>query len=169
MAGAVARPTLRGMNDLPEENVHDYPRPPALEPVPQPLLVRLGGAVAAETTRGFRVLETHHAPTYYIPRADVRAELRPARGRSLCEWKGQARYFDVICGGVTAPRAAWSYEAPTPAFGAIAGHVAFYAGLMEACFVGNARVLPQPGDFYGGWVTPNLEGTPKGAPGTRHW
>jgi uncharacterized protein (DUF427 family) len=157
------------MTDLPTENVHDYPRPPALEPVAQRLLVRLGGEIAAETTRGFRVLETHHAPTYYIPREDVVAELRPAAGRSLCEWKGQARYFDVTCGGVTARRAAWCYDDPTPRFRPIAGHLAFYAGQMEACFVGGAPVRPQPGDFYGGWVTDNLAGVPKGARGTEHW
>jgi uncharacterized protein (DUF427 family) len=155
--------------DLPSENVHDYPRPPALEPVAQRLLIRLGGIVAADTTQGFRVLETHHAPTYYLPPSDVAAELRPASGRSLCEWKGQARYFDVICGGVTAPRAAWCYPDPTPRFRPIAGYLAFYAGAMDACFVGAARVLPQPGSFYGGWVTPNLQGVAKGAPGTEHW
>ncbi|MFP4044662.1 MAG: DUF427 domain-containing protein [Rhodosalinus sp.] len=155
--------------DLPSENVHDYPRPPVLEAVLQRLLVRLGGRVAADTAQGFRVLETHHAPTYYFPPRDVAAELRPAPGRSLCEWKGQARYFDVICSGVTASRAAWCYPDPTPRFRPIAGYLAFYAGAMEACFVGAERVLPQPGSFYGGWVTANLQGVAKGAPGTEHW
>ncbi|REC53771.1 DUF427 domain-containing protein [Rhodosalinus sediminis] len=157
------------MADLPIENVQDYPRPPALEPVAERLVVRLGGAVVADTRHGYRVLETHHAPTYYIPRADVRAALQPAHGRSLCEWKGQARYFDVAAGGATAPRAAWTYERPTPRFRPIAGHLAFYAGAMEACFVGDAPVRPQPGDFYGGWVTDNLRGRAKGAPGTEGW
>lgn len=157
------------MSELPPENVQDYPRPPALEPVPQRLRVRLGGILAAQTTRGYRVLETHHAPTYYIPPEDVHAELRPARGRSLCEWKGQARYFDVVCGSTTAPRAAWAYDRPSPRFRPIAGYLAFYAGAMEACFVGDADVQPQAGDFYGGWVTENLRGHPKGARGTEGW
>lgn len=157
------------MSELPAENVQDYPRPPALEPTPQRLRVTLGGTVVADTTRGLRVLETHHAPTYYIPPEDVAARLPPAVGGSFCEWKGRARYFDVTADGVTARRAAWSYPEPTPAFGALADHLAFYAGLMEACFVGDTRVLPQPGDFYGGWVTPNLTGRPKGARGTEHW
>jgi uncharacterized protein (DUF427 family) len=115
------------------------------------------------------VLETHHAPTYYIPPEDVAAALTPVAGSSVCEWKGVARYLDVAAGGVTARRAAWRYAAPHGPFAALAGHLAFYAGLMEECLVGDMRVTPQPGDFYGGWVTPDLDGAIKGAPGTRHW
>ena len=157
------------MTDLPRENVQSYPRPPALEPVPQRIILRLGGVLVADTTRALRVLETHHAPSYYLPPADVNATLRPAIGTSLCEWKGAARYYDVIAGGKTATRAAWAYDKPTARFAALAGYVAFYAGLMEEVWVGDLRVIPQPGSFYGGWVTPNLDGQIKGAPGTQHW
>jgi uncharacterized protein (DUF427 family) len=157
------------MTGAPRENVQSYPRPPALEPVAQRVRACLGGAVVADSSRALRVLETHHAPAYYIPPEDVTAELRPAAGSSFCEWKGVARYVDVIAGGVTARRAAWSYDSPAAPFEALAGHLAFYAGLMEACWVGDMPVLAQPGDFYGGWVTPNLDGLIKGAPGTRHW
>ena len=80
-----------------------------------------------------------------------------------------ARYFDVIAGAKTALRAAWAYDRPTAGFAALVGHVAFYAGLMDEAWVGDTRVHPQPGDFYGGWVTPNLQGRIKGAPGTQHW
>jgi uncharacterized protein (DUF427 family) len=154
---------------LPRENVQSYPRPPALQPVPQRVVIRLGGMVIADTTAALRVLETHPAPTYYLPRGDITAGLQAAQGASMCEWKGMARYYDVSAGGTVARWAAWAYDTPTPVFAALAGHVAFYAGLMEACFVGDERVMPQPGDFYGGWVTANLDGTPKGARGTEHW
>ena len=157
------------MSDLPRENVQDYPRPPALEPVPQRIVIMLGGAVVADTTRALRVLETHHAPSYYLPPEDVVATLAPAPGRSFCEWKGDAQYFDVTAGGVTAPRAAWCYSAPTQRFEPLADYLAFYAGLMGEITVGGVAVTPQPGDFYGGWATPNLDGRIKGAPGTRHW
>jgi uncharacterized protein (DUF427 family) len=157
------------MTDLPRENVQSYPRPPVLEPVTQRIIIRLNGAIVAETTRALRVLETHHAPTYYLPPEDVPAMLRPAPGSSFCEWKGAARYFDVVAGGVTAARAAWSYNRPAAPFAPLAGCLAFYAGLVDEAWVGDARVIPQPGDFYGGWVTPNLDGRIKGAPGTRHW
>jgi uncharacterized protein (DUF427 family) len=157
------------MTDLPRENVQSYPRPPALEPVPQRIILRLGGVLVADTTRALRVLETHHAPSYYLPPEDIRATLRPAIGTSLCEWKGAARYYDVIAGGKTATRAAWAYDKPTARFAALAGYVAFYAGLIDEAWVGDLRVIPQPGSFYGGWVTPNLDGQIKGAPGTQHW
>jgi uncharacterized protein (DUF427 family) len=155
--------------ELQRETVQDYPRPPALQPVPQRLVIRLGGVVVADTMRGLRVLETHHAPSYYLPPEDIFAELRPVSGSSFCEWKGVARYFDVVAGGKTALRAAWAYDRPSAAFAALAGYVAFYAGLMDEAWVGDLRVVPQPGDFYGGWVTPNLDGRIKGAPGTQHW
>jgi uncharacterized protein (DUF427 family) len=157
------------MTDTLRENVQLYPRPPALEPIAQRIAIFLGGAVVAESTRALRVLETHHAPTYYLPPNDVSATLRSAVGETFCEWKGVARYFDVIAGAATAQRAAWRYDNPSSRFRPLTGYLAFYAGLMEACWVGDMRVVPQPGDFYGGWVTPNLDGIIKGAPGTRHW
>lgn len=157
------------MTDMPREDVQSYPRPPVVMPVPQRIVIRLGGAVVADTTRALRVLETHHAPTYYLPPADIAATLVAATGSSFCEWKGVARYFDVRSAGQSARRAAWAYDRPTAGFAAIAGHVAFYAGPMDEVWVGDLRVIPQAGDFYGGWVTPNLDGRIKGAPGTQHW
>ncbi|KPQ08759.1 MAG: hypothetical protein HLUCCO17_17080 [Saliniramus fredricksonii] len=157
------------MTELPRENVQSYPRPPALEPVALPITIRLGGAPVAQSNAAYRVLETHHAPTYYIPPQDVQATLRPASGSSYCEWKGAARYFDVVVDGAVAQRAAWCYDAPTEHFAPLAGYLAFYAGQMDECRVGDTAVIPQPGDFYGGWVTPNLDGIVKGGPGTRGW
>ncbi len=157
---------------LPQENVQDYPRPPALEPVAQRLRVIFAGQVVAETAAGMRVLETHHAPTYYVPAADWSAGvLKPAvRARgSICEWKGRAVYYDVAVLGAVAPAAAWRYPDPTPGFAALADSFAVYASAMEACFVGPEQVIPQPGSFYGGWVTANLTGRIKGAPGTEGW
>ncbi len=47
--------------------------------------------------------------------------------------------------------------------------LAFYAGRMDACFVNGEAVTAQPGGFYGGWITANIVGPFKGAPGTRGW
>lgn len=155
---------------LRSENVQDYPRPPLLEPVPQDLSVILDGRVIARTQQGWRVCETHHPPTYYFPPGDVAdGVLTPAGGGSVCEWKGRAAYFDVQSGAILRPRAAWSYPAPTPGFAAIRDHLAFYPAQMDACYVGAVEATAQPGGFYGGWVTPNLTGQIKGAPGTQHW
>jgi uncharacterized protein (DUF427 family) len=155
---------------LPTERVWDYPRPPRLERVPQRLRVVLGGVTLADTTQGFRVLETSHPPTYYLPRGDILSTaLVPAAGSSFCEWKGNASYFDVQAGGVLRRKVAWSYARPTPPFEALAGCVAFYAAPMDACFVDDEQVTPQPGGFYGGWVTLNLVGPFKGGPGSMGW
>lgn len=153
-----------------QESVWDYPRPPRVEPVDARLRVEHRGIVIAETTRGLRVVETAGAPVYYFPREDVRmAHLRPGRSRSFCEWKGEASYWTVTAGGETVVDAAWSYEDPVPGFKAIRGHLAFYARKMDACYVGDERATPQPGRFYGGWVTSNIVGPIKGEPGTEGW
>ena len=154
---------------LPPEDVQAYPRPPALERVPQRVEAWLGGVRIVDTDAAWRVLETHHAPTYYLPRDALAATLTEAPGRSFCEWKGVARYWTLEAGGTVAPRAAWDYPEPTPRFAALAGHLAIYAHALDRATIGGVEVVPQPGDFYGGWTTPNLRGTVKGGPGTEGW
>lgn len=152
------------------ERVQDYPRPPRLEPVPQRVRIVFGGAAIADTTAAWRVLETTHPPTYYLPPGAFAPGALEARPRtSFCEWKGSARYWSVHGGGRVAVDAGWSYPDPSPGFEALRDHVAVYAGPMDACFVGDAQASPQPGGFYGGWVTPNLAGPFKGGPGTAFW
>lgn len=153
------------------ERVADYPRPPRLERAARRVRIVLGGQTIVDTMDAWRVLETYHPPSYYIPAAAFApGTLLPLPGRgSVCEWKGQAEYCTVQAGGAVAPDAAWGYPSPTPAFAAIAGHVAVYAGRMKACFVGDDRVVPQEGGFYGGWITPDLTGPFKGGPGTLFW
>ncbi len=157
------------MTELSIENVQDYPRPPIIRSVPQTVRIMIGGAVAAETNAALAVLETHHAPTYYIPRADFTARLSEASGRSFCEWKGRARYWNLHMGERVAGRAAWDYPEPTAAFSALKDHLAVYASAVDACFIGDEQAFPQAGGFYGGWVTSNLRGVVKGKPGTEHW
>jgi uncharacterized protein (DUF427 family) len=152
------------------ERAADYLRPPRLERSTRRVRVILGGATIVDSTACWRVLETFHPPSWYIPRdAFAPGTLRHAAGQSICEWKGEAEYFDLSAGGVTAARAAWSYPAPTPAFAPIAGHVALYPGRVDACFLDDEKVVPQPSRFYGGWITSDVEGPFKGAPGTEGW
>lgn len=148
----------------------DYPRPPRLERDGRRVRVVHGDVVVADTRAAWRVLETSHPPTFYIPRDDIAAgALAPAAGSSFCEWKGAAAYLDVVAGGRTTPRAAWFYPRPSEPFAQIAGHVAFYPGRLDACYVGDERVRAQDGDFYGGWITREVVGPFKGALGTRGW
>lgn len=152
------------------ENVWDYPRPPALEPVARPVRIEFAGRAIAATEAAFRVLETSHPPVYYLPRtAFTGCELVPAPGGSFCEWKGEARYWTIRAGDRVAERAAWGYPDPTPTYAAIRGHLAVYAGAMDRCFVGDEAVTPQPGGFYGGWITSTVCGPFKGGPGTQGW
>ena len=152
-----------------EESVWDYPRPP--KPVKDSRIVEVKwmNQRIAKTTTSVRVLETASPPTFYLPPDDVKTGLlEKAPGSSYCEWKGRATYWNISVDGNTLEKAAWSYENPTPAFKEIAGYFSFYPGKLE-CYVDNIRVKPQPGGFYGGWMTPEITGPVKGESGTGGW
>lgn len=166
----LAVPAPRALPRPGQESAWDYPRPPAVVPSDRLVRVEHGGEVVAESRRAIRVLETAGAPVWYLPSEDVRLDLlRPAPGQTVCEWKGAASYFDVVVGGITARRAAWTYPVPSPGYEAIAGRVAFYAGRVDRATVDGERARPQPGGFYGGWVTDDVVGPFKGEPGTEGW
>ena len=153
-----------------QESAWAYPRPAIAQPTPRRLRVVFGGRVIAETSRGIRVLETSHPPTYYFPPDDVaRAFLQSVDGTSICEWKGGARYFDVVAGEARAARAAWCYPHPAPAFRALREYIAFYADAMDSCSVDGEPARAQEGGFYGGWITSHVVGPFKGGPGTGMW
>lgn len=152
------------------EDVWSYPRPPRVEPVPKVVEIVFAGRMIARTDAAYRVLETSHPPVYYLPRAAFTGcDLELAAGQSFCEWKGNASYWSIRVGDRTAERVAWSYPNPEAAYAVIRDHLAVYAGPMEACFVGDERVVPQPGGFYGGWITADLKGPFKGVPGSLGW
>jgi uncharacterized protein (DUF427 family) len=153
-----------------QESVWDYPRPPRVEPVPERIRVVAGGITIADSDAAWRVLETAGAPVYYLPPADVRMDLLRATERvTACEWKGAARYHDIVLANRVVPDAAWSYPEPSRGFESIRDHLAFYASRVDEAWVGDERATPQPGGFYGGWVTSRVVGPFKGAPGTLGW
>ncbi len=152
-----------------QESVWDYPRPPRIERDSREIIVVACGIEIARTQSAMRVVETASPPTFYLPIGDVRlAVLADAPGGSWCEWKGQAQYLDVCVGGRRIEGAAWRYPRPFPEYAAIAPCLAFYPNKLE-CFVDGERVRGQPGGLYGGWITAELAGPFKGAPGTAHW
>lgn len=162
------------MSERAVENVWDYPRPPRLEPVEDRVRVEHAGIVIADSTRALRILETSHPPTYYIPSGDIDfSVLQEASARStFCEWKGQARYWDLVMDGERRGAVAWDYPEPSERYAALAEHLAFYASRVDACYVGEERVQAQEGDFYGGWITSWIRGGSrgiKGGPGTWGW
>ena len=153
-----------------QESVWDFPRPPRLEPVEALIEIEFGGRTIVSTRGAFRVLETSHPPTYYLPPSDIfDGTLQSPISSTVCEWKGRATAWDVAAQDKRAVRAAWSYATPSPAFRAIAGFVAFYAAAMDRCTVDGETVTPQPGGFYGGWITRRVVGPFKGGPGTMGW
>ncbi len=164
-----ARPPFAEAPKPGQESVWDYPRPPRVQGDAREVRIALGGVEIARSRRALRVLETASPPTFYLPRADLRLEfIEPAAGASHCEWKGRAVYWSVVAGGQRLARVAWSYPDPAPPFAALRDHFGFYPAALD-CRVDGLRVLPQPGGFYAGWVTPDVAGPFKGVPGTEGW
>jgi len=164
-----ARPPFAVAPGPGQESVWNYPRPPRFAPDTREVVVRWGDLEVARTRRAVRVLETAHPPSFYLPWEDVaRTFLQPAPGSSFCEWKGPARYWSLVAGDRTLPKVAWSYPDPLAGAEALANCVAFYPAALD-CRVDGAPVRPQPGGFYGGWITPELVGPFKGEPGSGGW
>lgn len=154
-----------------QESVWDYPRPPRLERSQKHIKIVFNGVTLAETDRAYRVLETSHPPVYYIPPEDIQMQYlqQTSPQRSFCEWKGVAGYYSVKVGDKRANNVGWFYSNPTPDFAEIKDYVAFYPAMMDACYVDDELVQPQPGEFYGGWITSDVVGPFKGEPGSWGW
>jgi uncharacterized protein (DUF427 family) len=153
-----------------QESVWSYPRPAIAEHCARHVKITHRGVTIAETRRSVRTLETSHPPSYYFPPEDVAMDLlSKSANRSICEWKGPAIYFDISVGGETLRDVAWSYANPTPGFASLRNHIAFYARPFDLCAVDGETVTPQPGGFYGGWITSHVAGPFKGVPGSWSW
>ena len=153
-------------------NPRNFPRPPSCERTSRHLQIKWNDQVIADTKEAYWVLETHHPPTYYLPPSSIKIPLSKNSKSSFCEWKGRATYYDLT--NPSNPKdvvksRAWSYGSPTSGFKDIKDYLCFYAGPWD-CFVDGEKVEPQPGDFYGGWMTSDIErSTVKGGPGTWGW
>ena len=153
-----------------QESVWDYPRPPRVQADARTVVVKWNEIVIAESTGAIRVLETASPPTFYLPPEDVCFDLlAESPGESLCEWKGQANYWSLaLPDGQLVRDVGWTYREPLEGFEQITDYISFYPSRL-ACFVAGVRVEPQPGNVYGGWVTPDVVGPFKGEPGTADW
>ncbi len=153
-----------------QESIWDYPRPPKVELFTKKIKVEFAGKVIAETTKSYKVMETSSPPCYYIPQEDIQMDfLFKSAYKTLCEWKGSARYWSINVDGNISKNAGWSYPVPWEGFEQIKDHIAFFAGRVDGCYIEDEKVVPQAGDFYGGWITSNIVGPFKGDSGTEHW
>ncbi len=149
-----------------QESVWDYPRPPVVVDCDKTVVVEAAGRMLAKSSCALRVLETASPPTVYLPSGDIDFSLlADAAASSFCEWKGQANYYALATGG---PVVAWEYRQPRAAFARLKGYLCFYPGRV-ACTLDGEKVKPQPGEFYGGWVTADIVGPFKGDPGSTGW
>mmetsp|Transcript_16719 Transcript_16719/g.26544 ORF Transcript_16719/g.26544 Transcript_16719/m.26544 type:complete len:117 (-) Transcript_16719:191-541(-) len=116
-------------------------------------------------------MEESHPPTWYIPLEDIEQKyLKPSNAiQTTCEFKGQAKYYDVIVGSSRIKMTSWEYPIPSDEQKEIKGKMAFYINKGLDAWVDGDKAKPQEGDFYGGWITKDVVGPFKGGPGTRFW
>ncbi len=153
-----------------QESVWDYPRPPRVEKSNQHIQVIFNGILLVDTHSAYRILETSHPPSYYLPQGDIQMQyLTPTNKRTICEFKGQASYWTLEINEKAAPNVAWSYPNPFDSYDQIRDYLAFYPSKMDQCTVDGEIVISQAGDFYGGWITSNIVGPFKGGAGTWGW
>jgi uncharacterized protein (DUF427 family) len=163
------RPSFAETPATGQESVWDYPRPPKLVADHRRIVVQRGDLLIADSRENYRILETAGPPTFYIPPRNVRVELlKPLPGTSICEWKGAAQYWTIETATPARVAIAWSYPSAQAPYDTISEYFSFYPGRIE-CLVDGERVRPQPGYFYGGWITSEIVGPWKGDPGTEWW
>lgn len=107
--------------------------PITVTPNRERVLVRVGGALIADTRAALTLKEASYPPVQYIPRKDVDMNLLQRTDFSTyCPFKGDASYYNIPSGGEKSVNAVWSYENPYPAVGQIKDYVAFYPSRVDA-------------------------------------
>ncbi|MFT3693903.1 MAG: DUF427 domain-containing protein [Kofleriaceae bacterium] len=101
-----------------------------IEQVPH-IKVSFGTEVIAESTSGYVVHEQGLSDRYYVPRADIKAQLADGTGAGTCPWKGEWKHLDVTVGGTKIANGAWTYFESKPATAPTKDMVAFYENKFQ--------------------------------------
>lgn len=104
--------------------------------------LELDGTLLAESTRPRLLFETLLPVRYYLPREDVRCELRPSDTRTRCAYKGEASYFSVVLGDTVVPDLLWGYPDPLLDARPVGGLVAFFDERVDVVVDGVRRERP---------------------------
>jgi uncharacterized protein (DUF427 family) len=104
--------------------------------------LELDGEVLADSSRPALLFETMLPTRYYLPRADVTAELIPSDTKTWCAYKGQASYFSVSVGGRVVPDIAWSYTDPRHDAVQVRDLIAFFDERIDVRLDGERRARP---------------------------
>lgn len=154
------------MSTMRKHNVTTFPRPPVVERTTRHLQIKWHGQLIADCPPGEALwcLETHQAPTYYIPAQRIRLPLSTTPRTTFDEFRGAVTYYAMmspINAAETVSNRIWSFQEPPKEYEQLKNHLAFFCGPWE-CFVDGERAQAPPNDFYGGWVTTDIEGLMKG-------
>ncbi|HSB29061.1 MAG TPA: DUF427 domain-containing protein [Pyrinomonadaceae bacterium] len=83
------------------------------------------GAVLAESDQTIEV----EGNQYFPPSALNTQYFQESDKHTVCPWKGQASYYNIVVDGQVNKDAAWYYPTPKPAADEIRDYVAFWRGV----------------------------------------
>jgi uncharacterized protein (DUF427 family) len=123
-----------------------HPRDPfhRIDVLPSSRQVRLelDGQVLAASSRPALLFEAMLPTRYYLPRADVTAELVPSPTRTWCAYKGQASYFSASVGGRLVKDIAWTYTDPRHDADRVRDLIAFFDERIDVILDGERQARP---------------------------
>jgi uncharacterized protein (DUF427 family) len=117
-----------------------------VEPGAKRVRAYLAGRLVADTLRPVLVWEIPYYPAYYVPLADVRAELVATGKTGHSPSRGEAEIYDVRVDGVTAEAAARRY--PDSPLETLRGLVRFDWQAMDEWLEEDEPVYTHPRDPY---------------------
>jgi uncharacterized protein (DUF427 family) len=104
--------------------------------------LELDGVPLADSSRPALLFETMLPTRYYLPRADVTAELIPSDTKTWCAYKGQASYFSVTVGGRLVADIAWTYPNPRHDALQVRDLIAFFTERVDVILDGERHPRP---------------------------
>jgi uncharacterized protein (DUF427 family) len=106
--------------------------------------VSLDGESLAESREAIALFESNLPPRWYLPRADVSAELESTDTVTRCPYKGTASYYSVkLDGGEVVKDVIWTYEEPIAEAPRIKGLLCFFNERVDIELDGELQERPE--------------------------
>ncbi|KAF2840138.1 DUF427-domain-containing protein [Patellaria atrata CBS 101060] len=148
----LVRPTFGEMDQWFEEDtkIYVHPKDPTkridILPSTRTVEIQVNGKTLAKSSSSMHLIEPLLPVRYYLPQTAVTDQslLRASDTRSLCPYKGEAEYYDIVLDdGSVHKDLAWWYRYPTPESHAITGLLCFYNEKVDVILDGKKLKRPK--------------------------
>ncbi|MDQ3476452.1 MAG: DUF427 domain-containing protein, partial [Actinomycetota bacterium] len=109
----------------------------------------LGGQTVVDTRHGKLLHESAMLPQWYLPLADIRADLLVESSTTThCPFKGDASYYSLEVGDRIVEDAIWTYRDPLAAASWLQGLAGFYFDRLDTWYQEDDEVFGHPRDPF---------------------